>query len=87
MERYQIPPPGAGPWSRARNWWLQMREFTGEPKLSYESAAARMIPLTVQEIHGKAESVGTHGTAGDGGLRFRLTLDGQTSISISRHDR
>jgi hypothetical protein len=35
MERYEIPAPGSGLWGQARDWWLQMREFARETKLTF----------------------------------------------------
>jgi hypothetical protein len=35
MNRHQAPPPGSGLWGRARDWWLQMRDFTRETKLTF----------------------------------------------------
>ena len=35
MDRFEIPAPGSGLWGKARDWWLQMREFARETKLTF----------------------------------------------------
>ena len=42
MESYEIPTPGSGLWGQARDWWLQMREFTQDTKLTFNGVEGRM---------------------------------------------
>jgi hypothetical protein len=37
MGRHEIPAPGSGLWGRARDWWLQMREFARETRLTFNN--------------------------------------------------
>ena len=42
MERYEPPAPGSGLWVQARDWWLQMREFARETKLTFNGVGGRV---------------------------------------------
>ena len=42
MERYVAPAPGSRLWGQARDWWLQMREFAQEAKLTFNGEDARV---------------------------------------------
>lgn len=37
MERFQAPDPDTGFWAKLRDWWLQMREFTRETRLTFNN--------------------------------------------------
>ena len=42
MTRYEIPAPGSGLWGQARDWWMQMRAFARETKLTFNGVEGRM---------------------------------------------
>ena len=42
MERLVIPTPGSGMWGHARDWWLQMRDFARDTKLTFNGVEGRM---------------------------------------------
>jgi len=42
MERYEAPAPGSGLWAQARDWWLQMRQFASETKLTFNGVEGRV---------------------------------------------
>lgn len=35
MDRLEIPAPDAGLWSKMLDWWLQMKEFAGETRITF----------------------------------------------------
>jgi hypothetical protein len=42
MERFEAPSPGSGLWGQARDWWLQMRDFARETRLTFNGVEGRM---------------------------------------------
>ena len=42
MDRFEVPAPGTGLWGQVRDWWLQMREFARETKLSFNGVEGRV---------------------------------------------
>ena len=42
MEALKIPPPDAGLWGRATDWWLQMKEFVRDTKVSFNGHEGRV---------------------------------------------
>ena len=52
MDRHEIPDPGSGMWAKARDWWVQMREFARETRLTFN-----------QKVEGRVE-VGRLGLSG-----------------------
>ncbi|MFH1572055.1 MAG: uroporphyrinogen decarboxylase family protein [Gemmatimonadota bacterium] len=42
MERFAAPAPGSGLWGQARDWWLQMRDFARDTRLTFGSVEGRM---------------------------------------------
>lgn len=42
MEGFAIPAPGSGLWGQARDWWLQMREFARDTKLTFGGLEGRV---------------------------------------------
>lgn len=42
MERHVVPAPGSGLWGQARDWWLQMRGFARDTRLTFGRVEGRM---------------------------------------------
>lgn len=42
MDRFEIPALDAGLWGRARDWWLQMKEFASKTTLTFNGQPGRM---------------------------------------------
>jgi uroporphyrinogen-III decarboxylase len=52
MARYEPPAPGTGLWAQACDWWLQMREFARETKVTFCKTAGSIgvAPLTISGL-------------------------------------
>ncbi|NQT93936.1 MAG: hypothetical protein HQ559_14340 [Lentisphaerae bacterium] len=45
MERFEVPAPGTGLWGKLRDWWLQMREFAQETRLTFNGEVEGRIDV------------------------------------------
>ena len=45
MDRFEIPAPDAGLWGQARDWWLQMRQFARETRLTFNKKVEGRIDV------------------------------------------
>jgi len=52
MTRFGPPEPGSGLWGQARDWWLQMREFARETRLTFvgREGSVDVAPLSISGL-------------------------------------
>jgi uroporphyrinogen-III decarboxylase len=52
MAAYEPPEPGTGLWGQARDWWLRMREFADQTRLTFGGGegTVHIAPLTISGL-------------------------------------